>query len=380
LGLLNEPSAASIEFGHRNRAQRAATRLLVYDLGGGTFDASLVELGLHVHTVLATESIPSLGGDDFDRVLATMAVGEDRLEQLSPAALFRLEEECRRQKEALHPNSRRIVVDLDVLDESGDENVRDDGFGKPGFGQVTIPVSEFFDRCRPLLDQTLAATMRLAGQESIDMLYVTGGGSELPLVARVLREDFGRKVKRSEYTRSATAIGLAIQADVATGYTLREVFTRHFGVWREGDRGRSVLFDAIFPAGTRLPARGDTPLRITRQYTPVHNVGHFRYLEASAVLDDGQPGGDIAVWDEILFPFDPSLRDSPLEALPVEHSSAACGQRVEETYTCDAAGSVVVSIENLTSDYQREYRLGRWSGKPTTVKPAVRKRSSKAAK
>ena len=47
----------------------------------------------------------------------------------------------------------------------------------------------------------------------MDALYVTGGGSELPLVARVLREEFGRKVKRSEYTRSATAIGLAIQAD-----------------------------------------------------------------------------------------------------------------------------------------------------------------------
>ncbi len=364
LGLLNEPSAASIEYGHRNRGQKAALRMLVYDLGGGTFDASLVELSEHVHTVIATESIANLGGDDFDRILAELAMGHERLELLDPAPLFRLEEECRRQKEALHPNSRRIVVDLDVVEE--------------GLGQVTIPVADFYDHCRPLLDETLAVTTRLAAQTNIDVLYITGGGSELPLVARVLREDFGRKVKRSEYTRSATAIGLAIQADATTGYTLREVFTRNFGVWREGDEGRSMLFDPIFPAGTRLPVKGDPLVRVTRQYTPVHNIGHFRYLEATAVLGDGQPAGDITVWDEILFPFDPSLRDAPLDGVRVEHSSEAAGQRIEECYSCDAAGSVVVSIANLTSGYAREYRLGRWSGKQKVVKPVARKRSRKA--
>ena len=100
---------------------------------------------------------------------------------------------------------------------------------------------------------SLVATRRLAGEEGVDTLYVTGGGSELPLVARVLREEFGRKVKRSEYTRSATAIGLAIQADVSAGYTLREMFTRNFGVWREGDAGRRMVFDSIFPRTTPLP-------------------------------------------------------------------------------------------------------------------------------
>ena len=69
LGLLNEPSAAAIEFGHR---QKLVGRLLVYDLGGGTFDASLVELDEKVHTVVATDGIATLGGDDFDHVLAEM--------------------------------------------------------------------------------------------------------------------------------------------------------------------------------------------------------------------------------------------------------------------------------------------------------------------
>ena len=138
-------------------------------------------------------------------------------------------------------------------------------------------------------------------------LYVTGGGSELPLVARMLREEFGRRVRRSTYTRSATAIGLAIQADASSGYALRDVFSRNFGVWREGDAGRRMTFDVIFPRGTPLPGPGEPPLTVRRIYQPVHNIGHLRYLEASGVDGSGQPAGDIAVWDEVLFPLDPAL-------------------------------------------------------------------------
>ncbi len=158
--------------------------------------------------MIASEGMPHLGGDDFDLVLAEMAIGEEALSQLDLSALFRLDEECRRQKEALHPNSRKIVIDLDVVEE--------------GMGQATVPVADFYDRCRPLLAESIEATAKLAENSDIEALYVTGGGSELPLVSRVLREEFGRKVKRSEYTRSATAIGLAIQADATSGYTLRE--------------------------------------------------------------------------------------------------------------------------------------------------------------
>lgn len=363
LGLLNEPSAASIEFGHR---QKAAGRILVYDLGGGTFDVSLVELDSGTHTVLAWDGISTLGGDDFDHLLATMALGEERIDSLTAAELFRFLDECRRQKEALHPNSRKIVLDLDVIRE--------------GMGQITVPVADFYERCRPLLEESLAATARLLESNEIQALYVTGGGSELPLVSRVLREEFGRKVKRSEYTRSATAIGLAIQADSTSGYALREVFTRNFGVWRESDSGNRMIFDPIFPRGTRLPAAGDPPLLVRRGYQPVHNVGDFRYLEASQVGEDAQPSGDLTVWDEILFPFDPVLADArALEKMPVSRSDRAAIQDIEEQYACDAAGVVTVTIRNLTSHYGREFKLGRWSGKTAVVTPSARKRSRKAS-
>ncbi len=363
MGLLNEPSAASIEFGHR---QSFVGRLLVYDLGGGTFDASLVDLDEKEHIVIATEGISTLGGDDFDRVLADLAVGPAALAALDPAASFRLEEECRRQKEALHPNSRRMVVDLDLIED--------------GRGQITIPVSDFYDRCRPLIEETVVATLRLAKDKEIDALYVTGGGSELPLVARMLREEFGRKVKRSEYTRSATAIGLAIQASEASGYTLREVFTRNFGVWRESDAGQRMIFDPIFPRGTRLPSADEPPLKVCRRYQPVHNIGDFRYLEAGSVDDGGHPSGDLTVWDEILFPFDPALADArTLAAEPVQKSAAAATQEIEELYSCDSTGVVTVTIRNTVSHYGRQFKLGRWSGKSAVVRPSSQKRARKAS-
>jgi molecular chaperone DnaK (HSP70) len=117
LGLLNEPSAASIEYGHRQRGTAKPEKVLVYDLGGGTFDASLVHLDQRTHSVIASEGIPTLGGDDFDQILAEMALERagTASESLTASEWFRLQDECRRQKEALNPNTRRIAVDLDAV-------------------------------------------------------------------------------------------------------------------------------------------------------------------------------------------------------------------------------------------------------------------------
>jgi hypothetical protein len=194
-------------------------------------------------------------------------------------------------------------------------------------------------------------------------------------VSRMLRDEFGRRVRRSAYTRSATAIGLAIQADVASGYTLRDVFARNFGVWREAEDGRIMVCDVIFSRGTRLPGPGEPPISVGRHYHPVHNVGHFRYLEASDVDGEGRPQGDIATWDEIWFPFDPSLDPTcDLPKASVVPSDAAASQEIEEHYACSAAGTVAVTIRNVTGHYQREYTIGRWAPAAPAVLPAKRRR------
>jgi molecular chaperone DnaK len=359
LGLLNEPSAAAVEFVYRNRSDRrdrAKGGLLVYDLGGGTFDASLVALGEAERSVIASDGIADLGGDDFDEILALLALAqagkpEPIEDPLTGAEWYLLFDECREKKESLNPNSRKITVDL--------ERVR------KNWKEVSIGVDSFYERCRPLVDasrRVVEALLAAHPDHAIDTLYLTGGGSELPPVARVLRETFGRRVQRSAYMRSATAIGLAIRAEGYEDRPLRDQFTKNFGVWREADDGRSVVFDVIFRRGVKLPPKGKEPLRIVRSYRPVHNIGYFRYLECAQLGANNQPEGEISNWDEVRVPFDPMLRGSvDLTDQPVRRYAHAQELLIEEEYSCNSNGDVEVRISDKVTQQMNEYHIGRWS-------------------
>jgi molecular chaperone DnaK (HSP70) len=225
-------------------------------------------------------------------------------------------------------------------------------------------VDAYYERCRPLIESTSQIVADLLANHPsppLDTLYVTGGGSELPPIARVLRESFGRRVRRSAYMRSASAIGLAIRAG-ARADRLQEQLTQNFGLWREADGGGNIVFDPIFSRGAKLPAPGESPLRSVRAYQPVHNIGHFRYLECSHLNQQGQPTGEITNWDEIRFSFDPQLQSQPdLAAQPVHRFDAPQGLVIEECYTCDSSGVLRVTISTKSTGYMREYRIGHWS-------------------
>jgi molecular chaperone DnaK (HSP70) len=194
--------------------------------------------------------------------------------------------------------------------------------------------------------------------KDVAAVYVVGGGSELPLVGRILRERYGRRVRRSPYPHAATAIGLAVAAGRETAVRVQERFTRHFGVWREAESGRQITFDPIFSKDTTLPTGNDAPLQYVRTYTPAHNVGHFRYLECSRLREDGQPSGDIMPWSEIRFPFDPLLRDeTKLEQVPVRRCEGVASQLIQESYLCDPHGIIEVTISNQSAGYEHTYRL-----------------------
>jgi molecular chaperone DnaK (HSP70) len=359
LGLLNEPSAAAVEFAYRNssdRKRRGKSGLLVYDLGGGTFDVSLVALGDTEHTVVASDGIPDLGGDDFDEILARLVLAEagrpqESEESLTAGEWYLLFDECREKKESLNANSRKLSVDL--------------GRVRKDWEEISIGVDAYYEQCRPLVEESRKVAEDLLASnpdQVIDTLYLTGGGSELPPVARVLRETFGRRVRRSAYMRSATAIGLTIRADGHEVRPFRDQFTKHFGVWREADEGRNVVFDVIFPRGLRLPSRGEEPLRIVRSYRPAHNIGFFRYLECAHLGSDHQPEGEISNWDEIRVAFDPTLgKSADLAGEAVRRFAAAQDLWVEEVYTCDANGNVKVDIHDTATKRSHEYKLGRWA-------------------
>jgi molecular chaperone DnaK (HSP70) len=366
LGLSNEPSAAAVEYAYRTSEERKSLSrggLLVYDLGGGTLDVSLVAMGEEEHEVLVSDGMPDFGGDDFDEILAALALTAAKVSVAEPLAAterYTLRDECREKKEALNPNSRKILIDL--------ERVRD------GWKEISIPVDEFYEKCRPLIERSRHVAENLLAahpDQPIDTLYLTGGGSELPPVARILRETFGRRVRRSAYMRSATAIGLAIRASSQDDRVLRDRFTQNFGVWRESDGGANVTFDVIFPRGARLTRRGEDPQQIVRKYNPAHNIGHFRYLECSHLDERGQPQGEISNWDEIRVAYDPQLRGrEDLTAVAVERRWPRGDVLIEEEYTCDASGGVKVRISDKLADFASEYRLGKWSMQPKPARPS----------
>jgi molecular chaperone DnaK (HSP70) len=280
--MLNEPSAAGFEYAHRHARTLTSKRehVLVYDLGGGTFDASLVLMTGVRHDVVQTAGLAELGGDDFDDVLVQLVAQAAKLDLASLSAWFRrrLNDACRLAKEQLTPNTRRITVDLEGCLGA-----------RAPVTDVAIAAADYALACQPLVDRTLAAIQpllrRMPGEEAsledLAGIYVVGGGSTLPVVARTLKDTFGRRVHRSPYPHGAVAIGLSIAADQELRFELTDRFSRHFGVFREAEGGRAATYDTIFGRDTELPRPGARPLEVVRRYRAAHNLGHFRFFECA---------------------------------------------------------------------------------------------------
>ena len=100
-------------------------------------------------------------------------------------------------------------------------------------------------------------------------------------------------------------------------------------------------------------------LQVSRTYRPVHNIGLLRYMECSALGEEGEPEGDIALWKDVYFPYDPGLKNrKDLRRVPVQVHPELSSQEVVETYAYDAQGLIRVEIENRTSGYRRLFNLG----------------------
>src|SRR6185312_1842308 len=117
--LLNEPSAAGFEYAHRYRATITGKReyVVIYDLGGGTFDASLLKMTGRWNEVITSEGVQRLGGDDFDGEILKLVVAGSKLGELDTTTRDLLLEECTARKEAVGPNTRRFLVDLSSADK-----------------------------------------------------------------------------------------------------------------------------------------------------------------------------------------------------------------------------------------------------------------------
>ncbi|HLL25826.1 MAG TPA: Hsp70 family protein, partial [Kofleriaceae bacterium] len=275
IGLVNEPTAAAIEHAHLHldlEAKRKSPKryVVVYDLGGGTFDTSAVSLEGRRFDLIASEGLARLGGDDFDELI---------LEAAGVTATADTLERAREAKETLRPTTKKLHLEL-------------------ADRELAIDVGELYARAQPLIEQTPAQTealferLRDRGIDPDDPrelggVYVVGGGSAFPAVARALRAKFGKKLQLAPQPFAATAVGLAIAADPDARVLVREALTRHFGVWREADHGEDKVFDPLLGKNTA------GPVTITRRYRPHHTIGHLRFLECGALDRSGQPVQDL---------------------------------------------------------------------------------------
>ncbi|MDU0348962.1 Hsp70 family protein [Actinomyces sp. MRS3W] len=350
--MLNEPSAAGFEYTHRKSQTVSSrrTRVLVYDLGGGTFDTSLVDVRGQSHEVLASRGASDLGGDDLDLLLAQTALAAAGVaeEELTAAQIDDLLDDCRDAKESMAPQTRRLLITVRGHD-------------------LVIQAADFYTAATPLIQRSLDTMAPLIGRlddggpdlTDIAGIYLVGGASAFPLVPRLLRERFGRRVHRSPYPGASTAIGLAIAADRTATVALTDRLSRGFGVFREAEGGTRTVFDPILSEESiQERADGARGTIITRRYPAVHNIGRYRFVECAGVDDSGEPRGELAPYEDVLFPFDRSLREvEELKAVPVQRLGN--GPEVEERYEIDGAGLIRVTLTDLSDGYARTYVLGR---------------------
>jgi molecular chaperone DnaK len=364
IGTLNEPSAAAIEYadravhGHRTAARRLAATVAIFDFGGGTFDASLVRIDGTTFTVLDSTGIGELGGDDLDDTLARMFAEAmhadfDALPRLRRELLLR--HACQ-QKESI---ASGVVRSLTLL--PADVGLRGDA--------CTVTVAAYFRRLQPVIAPAVDALAAMVngpaaraagvGPGQVAAVYLVGGSSKLPLVAELIAARLpGVRLVVSDKPFTATAMGAAIYSSECVN--LHEILSRHFGVLRLADHGAREYFAPIFPAGTRLPARGAAPLQRRVEYSPRHNIGHLRYFECAGIDDRGRPGAGARAWSDVLFPYDPSIPvDDPLSATQVAARDDLAEEAVCETYACDSDGVITVHLTRRRDGQSRAFEIFR---------------------
>jgi molecular chaperone DnaK len=257
--ILNEPTAAALAYAYGRHLNQ---RVLVYDLGGGTFDASVLELDDNVYEVVSTGGDTFLGGVDFDgrvvdRLLALWRQRHGEAFSGDRVALSRLVDAAERAKCALSERGD-FPVQLPFL------AMKD---GQPVALDVVLTRDEIVALVEPLVDRTLevcAEVLRARGFETKDVqeVLLVGGQSRMPLVHRKVAAFFGRQPSRSVHPDEAVAVGAALLAHSlgsAEGVVLIDVLPMSLGIGLPGGRVKTII-----GRNTPLPARKQYGLATTK--------------------------------------------------------------------------------------------------------------------
>ncbi len=215
LRIINEPTAAALAYGLDKAKEQ---KILVYDLGGGTFDVSILDIGEGVFEVVASDGDTQLGGDDFDRRIVDWLAAEFKAEsgidvRNDPQAMQRLRDAAEAAKKELSSRMEaRISLPYLSADAKGPKHLE----RTLTRAKLEAMISDYLERTMRIVDAALSAAKLTA--KDIDQVVLVGGSTRIPKVQELVAERFGRaKVNKDINPDEVVALGAAIQAAVLSG-------------------------------------------------------------------------------------------------------------------------------------------------------------------